>query len=48
MVPIHPQDQPLLGVMWKDLLYTWIKLSYLACIQFQRFSLQVQMQFNGF
>ena len=37
MVPIYPQDQPLLGIMWEDPLYTG-KTSPLACVQHQFFS----------
>ena len=37
MVPIYPQDQPLLGIMWEDPLYI-DKTSPLACIQHQFFS----------
>ena len=37
MVPIYPQDQPLLGIMWQDPLYI-DKTSPLACVQHQFFS----------
>ena len=49
MVAIHCQDQPLLGVMWEDSVYIDKTLPFgLACVQYPRFSLQLQMQFSGF
>ena len=47
MVPIHPQDQPLLGIMWEDSLYIDKTLPFGLRLAPKIF-LQLQTQSNGF